>query len=194
MSLILDALRKSEQERATLSPASGAPAVVASTRASRGVLLATAGIAVLLGAGAAVAWRIATTPDEADLAPISVPVVAPPAPVPAAPPAPIPHGPSLTEQLAVPASRPIEAAPVVQVPAQVPWLRQLPEAFRRSLPPLAINIHVYSPVAADCVLYINNRQYRPGDSIAPGLRLEKIVEDGAVLRYAGRDFKLPRPN
>ncbi len=75
----------------------------------------------------------------------------------------------------------------------VPWLSSLPQAFRSSLPPLAVNIHVYSPDQSQRILYINNRQARQGERIEGGVVVEEIVHDGVVLQYRGQRFRLPRP-
>ena len=74
------------------------------------------------------------------------------------------------------------------------WLSSLPEAFRRSLPALSVNIHVYSPNESQRILYINNRQARQGERIEGGVVVEEIVHDGVVLQYRGQRFKLPRPS
>lgn len=205
MSYILDALRKSEQERAAAAPAMVTPhSVAASAGLPKGTLIATAVLAILVGAGITVAWRAATAPHEADIAPMPLPLAAAPVATPAPPVlpvTPVEHGPRLADQLAVPARAPshaVDAQPAAAAlpaaPRDAPLLRQMPDDFRRSLPPLMVNIHVYSTSPDQCVLYINNHQYRAGDAIAPGLRVARIVEDGAILSYAGRDFKLPRPN
>jgi general secretion pathway protein B len=77
---------------------------------------------------------------------------------------------------------------------EAPWLSSLPQAFRSSLPPLAVNIHVYSPDQSQRILYINNRQARQGERIEGGVVVEEIVHDGVVLQYRGQRFKLPRPS
>lgn len=82
----------------------------------------------------------------------------------------------------------------VMEPAEAPLLRSLPAEFRRTLPELAVTIHVYAPDEAGRVLYINNRQYRRGEAVAEGLYVEEILPDGALLSYRGQRFRLPRPN
>ena len=93
---------------------------------------------------------------------------------------------------------PIDAGvhPVTARPAatSVPWLRELPAAFRTAIAPLNVNIHVYAGSSEDSVLYINDRQYRVGETLPNGVRLDAVVADGAVLSYQGQQFKLPRPN
>ncbi len=88
--------------------------------------------------------------------------------------------------------------PAASVPAPesggAPWLGSLPEVFRNSLPPLNVNIHVYSPDESQRILYINNRQVQQGERIQAGVLVEEIVQDGVVLRFRGQRFKLPRPS
>ena len=77
---------------------------------------------------------------------------------------------------------------------EAPWLSSLPQAFRSSLPPLVVNIHVYSPDRSQRILYINNRPVQQGGQIEGGAVVEEIVHDGVVLQYRGQRFKLPRPS
>jgi general secretion pathway protein B len=89
-------------------------------------------------------------------------------------------------------------SPVQALPAQgsgtVPWINDLPTSFRNNLPPLAVNIHVYSPDRTKRILYINNRPVKQGEQIEGGVMIEEIVHDGVVLQYHGQRFKLPRPS
>lgn len=85
------------------------------------------------------------------------------------------------------ATAPIDAA-------AVPLLREMPADFRRQLPELTVNIHLYSADEAENLVYINDRQLRRGEQLEGGIKLEEIVPDGVVLSYAGTYFKLPRPN
>lgn len=79
-------------------------------------------------------------------------------------------------------------------PATVPFLREMPNEFRRKLPELVVNVHLYSANEAENLVYINNQQLRRGEQLEGGIRLEAIVPEGVVLSYAGTLFKLPRPN
>jgi general secretion pathway protein B len=202
MSSILDALKKSERQRRhgealifrQASPGSLPGFFPRALLALVGILLLAAIIAVYI-------WQR------------PAPVVTPAMPVannagPAqAPSAPIEN---LAEQATVePAPKassmpaaPLSAATVAPAPpaaaraagfGQVPWLSALPEVFRNSLPPLAVNIHVYTPDESQRILYINNRQVRRGEQIEGGVVMEEIVQDGVILRFRGQLFKLPRP-
>lgn len=79
-------------------------------------------------------------------------------------------------------------------PATVPFLREMPDEFRRKLPELVVNVHLYSANEAENLVYINNQQLRRGEQLDGGIRVEEIVPEGVVLSYAGTLFKLPRPN
>lgn len=86
------------------------------------------------------------------------------------------------------------AAPLLPGSGEAPWLSSLPQGFRDSLPPLAVNIHVYSPDRSQRILYINNRPVQQGERIEGGVMVEEIVHNGVVLQYRGQRFKLPRPS
>jgi hypothetical protein len=79
-------------------------------------------------------------------------------------------------------------------PADIPFLRQMPEAFREGVPEMVVNVHLYSANEAENLVYINDRHVRKGDQIEAGVRLKAIVHDGVVLDHGGTKFKLPRPN
>ena len=110
-------------------------------------------------------------------------------------PAPVARSPVLPQTSAIPAE--LSANPEATGPidaSAVPLLREMPAEFRRQLPELTVNIHLYSADAAENLVYINDQQLRRGEQLEGGIRLEEIVPDGVVLSYAGTYFKLPRPN
>ncbi|MBI5611869.1 MAG: general secretion pathway protein GspB [Gammaproteobacteria bacterium] len=204
MSYILDALKKSERERAV-----GAdqrlpekPAVTAGV-ALPGRLWPLA-LASGLVAGALVAvimiWRGAAheSPGEPARRP---PLAADSATLPLASVAELPpvreaQTPAATTQRAVsppPIAAPTQAGSPAVAAAEAPFLRQLAPELQRQLPELAVTIHVYSPEESQRILFINNREYRRGDQVQEGLRVEEIVPDGAVLSFRGERFKLRRP-
>lgn len=79
-------------------------------------------------------------------------------------------------------------------PADVPYLREMPEAFRDGLPEMVVNVHLYSANVAENLVYINDRHIRKGERVEGNIRLDAIVQDGVVLSHGGTKFKLPRPN
>lgn len=222
MSYILDALRKSQQARQSGTvPRSGAVHNVSLALPVNGWWLAL-GVVLLLGILAAVLifWRgaVANLPEPLP-APATEPVTAVPEPEPTIPvaaekpasPAEVPakktaSAGDLAEQgkISAPAPRPKKIAaarpskkplaPAVPLAMDdTPLLQQMPEEFRRALPPLALTIHVYSHEESQRILFINNREYHQGSQIEGGIRVENIVPDGVVLSYRGERFKLSRP-
>jgi len=164
------------------------------------------------------AEAITSKPLAAAPAPTTPAVIEKPAPVPAAPAKKIIPVTDLAEQAKVPvpvtppkkvgAARPekksvmtrrsetTKATAVLAEPLvtdDTPLLQQMPQDFQRSLPSLAVTIHVYSHDESQRILFINNREYRKGSQIEGGIRVEDIVPDGVVLSFRGERFKLSRP-
>ncbi|MDX8128532.1 general secretion pathway protein GspB [Methylomonas sp. OY6] len=79
-------------------------------------------------------------------------------------------------------------------PAQsaLPTLQDLPPDVRQSLPALPINVFSYSPTPAERFVMIDMIKYVPGQTIKDQLELKEIVEDGIIVRYQGRVFKIKR--
>lgn len=206
MSYILDALRKSEQQRKLVrdlkleQPVAGeAPPPSRPWRPLAFALL----VAAAAGVGAYVALQPKAPPP-------SVPATAAPAPepppqiAPANWPGPMAVAPAtdsgpirdLARQTRPPAPAapaPLAGASAPPDPQTVPFLREMPSEFTRSIPELTVNIHVYAADAAQRVLYINNKPVREGEAVADGIVVESIVADGVVLQRLGTRFKLPRP-
>ena len=61
-----------------------------------------------------------------------------------------------------------------------------------ALPELNLELHVYSPAAAERFVFINSSKYVEGQTLAEGPLLGAITEDGAVLVHQGRSLLLPR--
>lgn len=230
MSYILDALKKSEEERELvrmLRTTGTAPGFSFAGR--RRLWPAVLGLLVLvIGGFLVVRYLGPSTPVGpnalSDLSPpaMAVPAVAPASALapgtplaasePAAPEAASrPPVEDLAAQTRVARVNPVAAPPEPVVTPKPPsppstpinepedagtvlFLRQMPEDFQRRLPALAVNIHLYSANESENLVYINDRQYRRGEEITAGIRLEQIVPEGVVLSYEGKRFKVPRPN
>lgn len=214
MSSILDALKKSERQRGLgrdLIFRNSAPDEKPQlTWFARVVLLALLLLAVAIGV-LLFSLRQSEAPESVTLAtpePGTEVVNAPAAPAPpvSAPPVAnvrVETAQELANQARLEKRPPVvtESEPIIEqlteAPAsngEAPWLSSLPESFRSSLPPLEVNIHVYSPEESQRILYINNRQVRQGERIQAGVLVEEIAQDGVVLRFRGQRFKLPRPS
>lgn len=213
MSLILDALRKSERTRQqSLTAQLGGGEVP--TGPSRLPVPWLPLLAVILAANAVLLyffWPHYDTP-----AALRPPVVAPasqpeaayhPAvrslaseaispeenPTPARPipvPAPASHlAPPGNPSLAAPQA--VQTAPVPAGLGAMQSFDALPPELRQALPLLHMDVHGYATRPADRFVVINLKQYRIGNTLAEGPVLKDIVPQGAVLEFRGVTFLLP---
>ena len=199
MSLILDALRKSERTRQqSLTGQLGAgetpppPARLALPWTTvLGLLLLVN--AVVLGlffwrgdrepAATPVASQAQTAPYHPEVRPLSgeaVSSIENPAPQAAAPAAPAPS--------AAPPSAPVIAQ---NSSADLPHYDSLPPELRQTLPPLHLDVHGYEAEPSRRFVVINLQRYRIGDSVAGGLKVVDIVPQGVILESNGTRFLLP---
>lgn len=214
MSYILDALRKSDQQRRR----GAAPTLLAGPvplAAPKQTPLLTYGLlaAVLLGAGMAIGWlrpwqgEHATPAAQKNMsapapsaAPAQAPLHAPAlaqvksqAPASARAEAPVkPRAAVATDTRKLPAApgQPPAAAAADSVPAQtVISLAELPLALQQELPPMMVSVHAYSGNPRDRLVGINNRMLREGDEVVTGLKLEQITSDGMIFGYKGYSFR-----
>lgn len=70
-------------------------------------------------------------------------------------------------------------------------LAELTPDQRRELPPLVVNGSVWSDSAASRFVILNGQVLREGDTVAPGLVLEKLLPKSAQLRWRGLWLELP---
>ncbi len=202
MSYILDALKKSEQQRAGNQPAVAVVHVPLSPAPARSVLLPVGwGLMTLVGLLLLGGWWLASPGvPAAPMAeqPLTQPAV--PEPVSMAP-APVMITTRLPETLvpvsvtpaaetAAPAAsvmaEPQPAEPQAEpVPARVETRRLPPLEALRRIPALMINSHIYSPLADKRSVTINNRAWREGEPLAEGIVLQEITPQGIVLDVDG---------
>ena len=214
MSFILDALKKSENERQQNAPPEFAtvPAAGDAPRAPRWLWVLAALLAVNVIALIALVLR----PQS----------VAPPAAVVERPPAAIEPQPRVAVDVAPPAgfadqleqarrdqvgettasaTPPEPAAVATQAVvtrstsrdrdtqrALLPTFTELTLDGSLQLPELHIDIHVYSDNPSDRFVFINMNKYRENDQLGEGPVVAEIARDGVVLEHRGRRFMLPR--
>ena len=97
-----------------------------------------------------------------------------------------------------------EAAPTLQadlispdpesVPAKdlYPTIQEVRVTNTIAVPELHLDIHVYSETPADRFVFINMAKLREGSQLAEGPVVEEIRPDGVVLRHLGTSFLVPR--
>jgi general secretion pathway protein B len=211
MSYILDALRKSDQQRqrGATPTLSAAPAIAAEPKRPA-FLLYSLLAAALVSSGVVVGWLRPWLPEQP--APAVQPSAAKPlqsSPSQAAP-APLPVLPDMTKKPdpvqfppapATPPQAPAAAPKVVPEkpantglndPMQEPGvmaLAELPLSIQQEIPKMQISLHAYSAKPKDRLVSIDNRLLREGDSPAPGIRLEQITPDGMIFSYKGYRFR-----
>jgi len=203
VSYILDALKRSERSRQRHRPlvyraVSPAARVAPNTRIAIliGVLLVGTVVAVYW-------WRLSSTTHEPELPVVEgqTPTVSKAArqinTAESPRPPPLSHSPAeggsapLVQSASV--AKRVAPPPREENAGPVPLLTAMPAEFQDRLPPMEVNIHVYSPDPAQRILYINNRAYRQGDEVTGGAVVEEVVPDGVVLYYDAQRFRLPRP-
>lgn len=213
MSYILDALRKSEQQRQqgiapTLSSAPlQQPDTVwpEKTKNTAAILIALA----LLAVGIAIGWLRPWQPQPPATPPVAPAITMPPiAAAPAASPKPLPE--IAPPPVSSPPAKP-KAQPAVATPAESPTAppvtptasalppptpapssaknNESPPALQPELPPINITVHAYSTEPNERLAGINGRLLHEGSEISPGLKLERITEEGVILNFKGRRIK-----
>lgn len=71
---------------------------------------------------------------------------------------------------------------------EVKELWQLPADFQAEIPALDFSFHVYSREPDKRTIIINGRRVREGQMVASGLKLKLISESGVILHYRDRFF------
>jgi general secretion pathway protein B len=72
-----------------------------------------------------------------------------------------------------------------------PPLQAMPSEFRRAMPPINVDVHVYSEDPEKRFVLVNSKPYREGDHLDEGPFLETISEQGTILSYQGQRFVIP---
>jgi general secretion pathway protein B len=210
MSYILDALKKSDQQR-QLGATPTLQAAQLTVPAPRRPLFVyyTLLAAVLLGAGVLIGWlqpwqaeqparvmepAAAIPPIPALQQAASAPLAAPPempgasksnnpalfSSTTPATPAPVPDKPLLEK-----------SADIAEVAPEQEAIRfdELPVQIQREFPEMTVQLHSYSSKPDERLVYINSTRMREGESVMPGLMLEQITPDGMIFSYRGYRFK-----
>jgi len=187
MSYILDALKKSDQQRqrgATPTLQVGQIAVAAPKRSLfvYYILLAV----VLLGVGIIVGWMHPWKPEQLPSGPSTVTTESP--------------TPISQESAGVPAIAeiPRESGPVNDkvseqtgaiLEQEVISQNELPLQIQREIPSMEIQLHAYANEPAERLVSINSIRLREGGSLMLGLKLEQITPDGMIFSYKGFRFR-----
>jgi general secretion pathway protein B len=210
MSYILEALKKSDQQR-QLGATPTLQAAQVTVAAPKRPLFIYYGLlaAVLLGAGIMIGWLLPWQPEQpppetkpiAAISPISISQQAASAPL-TAPPEMLgamkPNNPALVNSGTPSAAAPIpdksmpeksaSLAGVAQEQKAIPF-DELPLQIQQEIPAMTVQLHSYSGNPSERLVYINSIRLREGESLMLGLRLEQITPDGMIFSYKGYRFK-----
>ncbi len=195
MSYILDALKKSDQQRNI-----GVPPTLQFAQATMptpkrpssfyygllAIMLLVAGVAI----GLLRPWQAeqipAVTEPIAQRSPTVIPQQAAPPTVPASPEV---VGNTAQVIAAAPAQQKPDSSTAKSQEQQPISFDELPVQIQREIPDMAIQLHAYSSKPDERLAYINSKKLREGDSVMPGLMLEQITPDGMIFSYKGYRFK-----
>jgi general secretion pathway protein B len=213
VSYILDALRKSDQQRrrgtAPTLLAGQATAVAPKQPAflAYGLLAA-----VLVGAGMLIGWLRPWQPEQAApvraeqvaAKPLALPPRQPASAPPVVAPQPTPQRPvrakpktdgtpraaqaAVTRETAAP-EQPVGTAADAARVRTVISMAELPLSVQQELPAMTISVHAYSGNPANRLVGINNRMLREGEYLVPDLKLEQITPDGMIFGYKEYSFR-----
>lgn len=90
-----------------------------------------------------------------------------------------------------PAPRAVE--PVSALPPEAPRWQDLPADQRNALPVPRIDVHVFAQDPSRRFVLIDLRKYHEGERLDGGATIESIRNDGIVLSYQGQRYRVDRP-
>jgi general secretion pathway protein B len=194
MSYILDALKKSDQQRKLGTPPTlqiAQQTVPAPKRTSifnyglLAVVLLCAGVAI----GLLSPWQSGQMPAETETIEQDSPVVISQQPAPSTMTAsPKTAGNTARENAAAPIQQ-RSTNPVNNEQQQVVTIYELPAAIQKDIPDMAVQLHAYSSNPSERLVSINSIRLREGGYLMSGLKLEQITPDGMIFSYRGYRFK-----
>lgn len=203
MSYILEALKKSDQQRQQgAAPTLTSIQLPAGETPRRTFQWAAAMVATVFVTGLLVGWwqpwklqPSPPTPAAAAERPVApAPDTTPPVTAGAVARAPArePPPPVAARTVAVAQREPepaVAAPPATPTESNVMARAELPPAIQQELPAMVVSLHAYSGKPADRLVGINDKFLQEGDSLVPGLMLEEITRKDMIFRYKGFRFR-----
>lgn len=214
MSYILEALKKSDQQRQR-SAAPTLPAATVTVVATKQPVYYGLLAAVLLGGGIVIGllrpWQPAhESPEIAAKSPVQASQQVAPAPLYRTTGKTAQESPKMNSvSIAAPAVRiaaqpdtpaPVSAAkpgavapaPIKEKPADAApramSMAELPLPIQQEIPAMTIQFHAYSSKPANRLVGVNSLMLHEGESLTPGLKLEQITPEGMIFSYKGYRF------
>ncbi len=209
MSYILDALKKSDQQRQRSAAPTLSSATIAIETTKKPVYYGLFAV-LLLGAGIVIGllrpWQPELPVAEATYTAAPALVLKQPAvmsgyaspemvkksaQVSMNPPPVLPAAPKVEKpQAAVAIDKSVAAVPVEKSADAAPRvLTELPALIQQEIPAMTIQFHAYSAIPANRLVSINSLMLHEGESLMPGLKLEQITVEGMIFSYKGYRFQ-----
>ena len=79
---------------------------------------------------------------------------------------------------------------VLQDYKSIPHLYEMPESLQQTVPKMSFAGHVYSTIADQRSVIVNDQYMNEGDEIVGGLKIEKITREGLVFLYNDKTFRM----
>ncbi|MBS3955467.1 MAG: general secretion pathway protein GspB [Methylomicrobium sp.] len=83
--------------------------------------------------------------------------------------------------------------PALQPVNKIPYLSELPNDFRQSIPKMAINVFVYARDPAERFVIINMVKYKAGQQTKDQVDIKEILPKSLVLNYRDQTFQIEQP-
>lgn len=75
--------------------------------------------------------------------------------------------------------------------ADSPDLRVMPDNYRATFPQFTVQVHVYDPDPGKSWVMIDGRRYAAGDTLPQGPKIERVVQQGIVFDWQGKQVLYP---
>ena len=85
----------------------------------------------------------------------------------------------------------LEPPPTPAPPSTPVRLHEVPRPLRERLPEYGVAVHVYTQAAAERFVVVDGKRYREGDRLGGGVLLDSITPRGMVLEFEGWRFEYP---
>ena len=200
MSYILDALRKSDQQRRSKAAPTLLTLQPSAVVRKRPAYLTYGLLAVILiGGGVVIGWLHPWQPEPAAVKQVeSKPIESKPGPpVPAAseiasrakPDGVLPEARTPASNTAPSPERRVDIAAADAAGETVVEMEKLPTSLREEVSKITVSVHAYSNTPEKRLVGIGRRILHEGDYVMPGLKLEEITPNGMILGYKGYRFR-----
>jgi general secretion pathway protein B len=83
--------------------------------------------------------------------------------------------------------------PAAKTDNKIPFLGELPDDFRQSVPKMTINVFVFSSDPAERFVVINMAKYKTGQLTSDQVEIKEILPESLIVSYRNQIFRIGRP-